>query len=507
MTVYAQPGKGEALVSFKPRYENWIGGEWVPPVKGGYFENVSPVTGKVFCEVARGTSEDIDLALDAAHKAAPSWGKTSVAERANILNRIADRIEENLEMLAVAETWDNGKPVRETLAADMPLAVDHFRYFAGAIRAQEGTLSQIDDNTTAYHFHEPLGVVGQIIPWNFPILMATWKLAPALAAGNAVVLKPAEQTPASILVLAELIADLLPAGVLNIVNGFGVEAGKPLASSKRIRKIAFTGETTTGRLIMQYASQNLIPVTLELGGKSPNIFFADVAAQDDAFYDKALEGFNMFALNQGEVCTCPSRALVQDSIYDSFMSDALARTAAMVQGNPLDTSTMVGAQASNDQLEKILSYMDIAGQEGAKVLAGGKRNMLDGDLAGGYYVEPTVFEGTNNMRIFQEEIFGPVVSVTRFSDYGEALSIANDTLYGLGAGVWSRDGNTAYRAGRDIQAGRVWVNNYHAYPAHAAFGGYKSSGIGRENHAMMLDHYQQTKNLLVSYAESKQGFF
>ena len=507
MTVYAQPGQGEALVSFKPRYENWIGGEWVAPVKGGYFENVSPVTGKVFCEVARGTSEDIDLALDAAHKAAPSWGKTSVAERASILNRIADRIEENLEMLAVAETWDNGKPVRETLAADMPLAVDHFRYFAGAIRAQEGTLSQIDDNTTAYHFHEPLGVVGQIIPWNFPILMATWKLAPALAAGNAVVLKPAEQTPASILVLAELIADLLPAGVLNIVNGFGVEAGKPLASSKRIRKIAFTGETTTGRLIMQYASQNLIPVTLELGGKSPNIFFADVAARDDAFYDKALEGFNMFALNQGEVCTCPSRALVQESIYDSFMSDALARTAAMVQGNPLDTNTMVGAQASNDQLEKILSYMDIAGQEGAKVLAGGKRNVLDGDLAGGFYVEPTVFEGTNNMRIFQEEIFGPVVSVTRFSDYGEAMAIANDTLYGLGAGVWSRDGNTAYRAGRDIQAGRVWVNNYHAYPAHAAFGGYKSSGIGRENHAMMLDHYQQTKNLLVSYAESKQGFF
>ncbi|WP_066296237.1 acetaldehyde dehydrogenase ExaC [Arthrobacter luteolus] len=507
MTVYAQPGQSDALVSFKPRYENWIGGEWVAPVKGGYFENVSPVTGKIFCEVARGTSEDIDLALDAAHKAAPSWGKTSVAERANILNRIADRIEDNLEMLAVAETWDNGKPVRETLAADMPLAVDHFRYFAGAIRAQEGSISQLDDNTTAYHYHEPLGVVGQIIPWNFPILMATWKLAPALAAGNAVVLKPAEQTPASILVLMELIADLLPAGVLNVVNGFGVEAGKPLASSKRIRKIAFTGETTTGRLIMQYASQNLIPVTLELGGKSPNIFFADVAARDDAFYDKALEGFNMFALNQGEVCTCPSRALVQESIYDSFMSDALARTGQMIQGNPLDTNTMVGAQASNDQLEKILSYMDIAGQEGAKVLAGGQRNILGGDLAGGYYVEPTVFEGTNNMRIFQEEIFGPVVSVTRFSDYGEALTIANDTLYGLGAGVWSRDGNTAYRAGRDIQAGRVWVNNYHAYPAHSAFGGYKSSGIGRENHSMMLDHYQQTKNLLVSYAESKQGFF
>ncbi|MET4058717.1 aldehyde dehydrogenase [Arthrobacter sp. UYP6] len=507
MTVYAQPGTEGAKLSFKPRYENWIGGEWVAPVKGGYFENVSPITGKVFCEVARGTSEDIDLALDAAHKAAPSWGKTSVAERAQVLNRIADRIEENLELLAVAETWDNGKPVRETLAADMPLAVDHFRYFAGAVRAQEGTLSQIDDNTTAYHFHEPLGVVGQIIPWNFPILMAVWKLAPALAAGNAIVLKPAEQTPASIMVLMELIADILPAGVLNVVNGFGVEAGKPLASSKRIRKIAFTGETTTGRLIMQYASQNLIPVTLELGGKSPNIFFADVAQEDDAFYDKALEGFNMFALNQGEVCTCPSRALVQDSIYDSFMSDALARTAQMIQGNPLDTNTMVGAQASNDQLEKILSYMDIAHQEGAKVLTGGERLSLDGDLAGGFYVKPTVFEGTNNMRIFQEEIFGPVVSVTRFSDYGEALAIANDTLYGLGAGVWARNGNIAYRAGRDIQAGRVWVNNYHAYPAHAAFGGYKSSGIGRENHAMMLDHYQQTKNLLVSYAENKQGFF
>ncbi|MBP3035121.1 aldehyde dehydrogenase family protein [Arthrobacter sp. zg-ZUI100] len=507
MTVYAQPGTEGSKYSFKPRYENWIGGEWVPPVKGGYFENVSPVTGQVFCEVARGTSEDIDLALDAAHKAAPSWGKSSVAERALILNRIADRIEENLELLAVAEVWDNGKPIREVLAADLPLAVDHFRYFAGAIRAQEGTLSQLDDNTTAYHFHEPLGVVGQIIPWNFPILMAVWKLAPALAAGNAVVLKPAEQTPASIMVLMELISDLLPAGVLNVVNGFGVEAGKPLASSPRIRKIAFTGETTTGRLIMQYASQNLIPVSLELGGKSPNIFFADVAQENDAFYDKALEGFNMFALNQGEVCTCPSRALVQDSFYDSFMSDALARTAQIIQGNPLDTNTMVGAQASNDQLEKILSYMDIANQEGAKVLTGGERLMLDGDLAGGFYVKPTVFEGTNNMRIFQEEIFGPVVSVARFSDYGEAMTLANDTLYGLGAGVWSRNGNIAYRAGRDIQAGRVWVNNYHAYPAHSAFGGYKSSGIGRENHAMMLDHYQQTKNLLVSYAENKQGFF
>ncbi len=507
MTVYAQPGQDGSKVSFKPRYENWIGGEWAPPIKGQYFENISPVTGKAFCEVARGTAEDIELALDAAHKAAPAWGKTSVAERASVLNRIADRMEENLEMLAVAEAWDNGKPVRETLAADMPLAIDHFRYFASAIRAQEGHLSQLDEDMTAYHYHEPLGVVGQIIPWNFPILMATWKLAPAIAAGNAVVLKPAEQTPSSILVLMELISDILPAGVVNVVNGFGVEAGKPLASSKRIRKIAFTGETTTGRLISQYASQNLIPVTLELGGKSPNIFFSDVADRNDSFYDKALEGFALFALNQGEVCTCPSRALVQGSIYDSFMADAIARVEKMVQGNPLDTDTQVGAQASNDQLEKILSYMDIGAQEGAKVLIGGERNMLDGDLAEGYYVKPTVFEGTNSMRVFQEEIFGPVVSVTRFDDYAEAMEIANDTLYGLGAGVWSRNGNVAYRAGREIQAGRVWVNNYHAYPAGAAFGGYKSSGIGRENHAMMLDHYQQTKNLLVSYSESKLGFF
>jgi aldehyde dehydrogenase len=507
MTVYAQPGQDGAKVSFKSRYDNWIGGEWVAPVKGRYFENVSPVTGKVFTEVARSTAEDIDLALDAAHKAAPGWGKTSVAERALIINRIADRIEENLELLAVAETWDNGKPIRETLAADLPLAVDHFRYFAGAIRAQEGSLSQIDDNTTAYHFHEPLGVVGQIIPWNFPILMATWKLAPALAAGNAVVLKPAEQTPASILVLAELIQDLLPAGVLNIVNGFGVEAGKPLASSPRIRKIAFTGETTTGRLIMQYASQNLIPVTLELGGKSPNIFFGDIADADDAFYDKSLEGFALFALNQGEVCTCPSRALIQESIYDKFLGDAVARTQQIIQGNPLDTATQIGAQASNDQLEKILSYMDIGKQEGAKILTGGARADLGGDLADGFYVQPTIFEGTNNMRIFQEEIFGPVVSVTRFADYKDAMHIANDTLYGLGAGVWSRNGNIAYRAGREIQAGRVWVNNYHAYPAHAAFGGYKSSGIGRENHHMMLEHYQQTKNMLVSYNENKLGFF
>jgi aldehyde dehydrogenase len=507
MATYAQPGQEGSIVSYKSRYENWIGGAWVPPVKGQYFENVSPVNGKVFCEVARSTAEDIELALDAAHAAAPAWGKTSVAERAVILNKIADRIEANLEMLAVGETWDNGKPVRETKAADLPLAVDHFRYFAGAIRAQEGHLSQLDDDTVAYHFHEPLGVVGQIIPWNFPLLMATWKLAPALAAGNAVVLKPAEQTPASIMLLIELVGDLLPPGVLNIVNGFGVEAGKPLASSSRIRKIAFTGETTTGRLIMQYASQNLIPVTLELGGKSPNIFFEDVLAADHAFQDKALEGFSMFALNQGEVCTCPSRALIQQSIYEPFLSAATDRTKKIVQGNPLDDDTMIGAQASNDQLEKILSYIEIGVQEGARVICGGERVDLGGDLSGGYYVAPTIFEGNNKMRIFQEEIFGPVVAVTGFTDYDDAMSIANDTLYGLGAGVWSRDTNTAYRAGRDIQAGRVWTNCYHAYPAHAAFGGYKSSGIGRENHSMMLDHYQQTKNLLVSYSPNALGFF
>jgi aldehyde dehydrogenase len=507
MPVFAQPGQPDAKVTYKSRYDNWIGGEYVAPVKGQYFENISPVNGKVFCEVARGTAEDIDLALDAAHKAAPAWGKTSPAERAVILNKIADRIEENLEMLAVGETWDNGKPVRETMAADLPLAVDHFRYFAGAIRAQEGHLSQIDDNTVAYHFQEPLGVVGQIIPWNFPILMAVWKLAPALAAGNAVVIKPAEQTPASIMLLMELIADLLPPGVVNVVNGFGTEAGAPLASSSRIRKIAFTGETTTGRLIMQMASQNLIPVTLELGGKSPNVFFEDVAIKDDAFYDKALEGFTMFALNQGEVCTCPSRALIQNSILEQFLPAATERTKSIKQGNPLDTDTMIGAQASNDQLEKILSYFEIGVQEGARIICGGERVDLGGDLSGGYYVAPTIFQGNNKMRVFQEEIFGPVVSVTGFEDYAEAIDIANDTLYGLGAAVWSRDTNTAYRAGRDIQAGRVWTNNYHAYPAHAAFGGYKSSGIGRENHLMMLDHYQQTKNLLVSYSENAQGFF
>ena len=502
-----EPGQFGTRKIFRSRYDNFIGGQWVAPAAGRYFENLTPITGKLLCEVARSDATDIDRALDAAHAAKAAWGRTSPAERAQVLNRIADRMEANLELLATAETWDNGKPIRETMAADLPLAIDHFRYFAACVRAQEGSVAEIDHQTYAYHFHEPLGVVGQIIPWNFPLLMAAWKLAPALAAGNCVVLKPAEQTPAGILVWADLIGDLLPPGVLNVVNGFGLEAGKPLATSTRIAKIAFTGETSTGRLIMQYAAQNLIPVTLELGGKSPNVFFADVAAKDDAFFDKAIEGFVMFALNQGEVCTCPSRALVQESVYDRFMERALARVAAIKQGNPLDPQTMIGAQASQEQLEKILSYMEIGRAEGAKVLAGGERAHLEGDLAGGYYVRPTVFLGENKMRVFQEEIFGPVVSVTTFKDEDEALAIANDTLYGLGAGVWSRDMNTAFRMGRGIQAGRVWTNCYHAYPAHAAFGGYKQSGVGRENHKMMLDHYQQTKNLLVSYSESKLGFF
>lgn len=504
--IYAKPGTEGSIVSYADRYDNFIGGQWTAPVEGRYFENPSPVDGQTFCRVARSSAADVELALDAAHAAADAWGATAAGERANILNKIADRIEANLEPLAVAETWDNGKPVRETLAADLPLAVDHFRYFAGAIRAQEGGVSEIDADTIAYHFHEPLGVVGQIIPWNFPILMATWKLAPALAAGNAVVLKPAEQTPASILKVVELIADLLPPGVLNVVNGFGVETGKPLASSPRVAKVAFTGETTTGRLIMQYASENIIPVTLELGGKSPNIFLPDVMAADDAFLDKAVEGFVMFALNQGEVCTCPSRALIHSSIYDEFMARCLERTKAIVSGNPLDTETMIGAQASNDQYEKIMSYIDIGRKEGAEVLTGGTARKVDG-LADGYYVEPTILKGSNDMRVFQEEIFGPVVAVTTFDSTEQALELANDTLYGLGAGVWTRDGNTAYRLGRGIKAGRVWTNCYHAYPAHAAFGGYKKSGIGRENHRMMLDHYQQTKNLLVSYSPNKQGFF
>ena len=505
--IYAAPGAAGAKIAYKPRYDNFIGGQWVPPVKGQYFDVLTPISGTVYTQAARSGAEDIELALDAAHAAADKWGRTPAGERANLLLRIADRIEANLELLAYAETVDNGKPMRETLAADLPLAVDHFRYFAGCVRAQEGALSEIDEHTVAYHLHEPLGVVGQIIPWNFPLLMATWKLAPALGAGNCVVLKPAESTPISILILMELLADLLPPGVVNVVNGFGREAGMPLASSRRIAKIAFTGSTSTGRVIAQAAANSLIPATLELGGKSPNIFFADVADHDDAFFDKAIEGLVMFALNQGEVCTCPSRALIHESIYDQFMARALQRVAAIKQGNPLDTDTMIGAQASQEQLTKILTYLDLGKQEGAEVLAGGGRAQQAGDLAGGYYVQPTLFKGHNKMRIFQEEIFGPVLAVTTFKDEAEALAIANDTLYGLGAGVWSRNGNVAYRMGRAIKAGRVWTNCYHAYPAHAAFGGYKESGIGREGHRVVLEHYQQTKNLLVSYSESKLGFF
>ncbi len=492
---------------FKTRYDNFIGGQWVTPKSGQYMPNVSPVTGQVVCEVARSNAADIEAALDAAHAARRRWGATSATERSNILLKIADRIEANLEAIAIAETWDNGKPLRETLAADIPLAIDHFRYFAGAIRAQEGSIGQIDNDTVAYHFHEPLGVVGQIIPWNFPILMAAWKLAPALAAGNCVVLKPAEQTPASLMFLMQFIEDLLPPGVLNIVNGTGLEAGAPLAASPRIAKIAFTGSTPVGKAIMRAAADNLTNITLELGGKSPNVFFADVMNEDDEFLDKALEGFALFALNQGEVCTCPSRALIQESIYDRFMEKALKRVEAIIAGDPRATNTMIGAQASKQQYDKISSYLEIGRKEGAKVLTGGSVNSFGGDLANGFYIQPTIFEGHNKMRVFQEEIFGPVVSVTTFKTLEEAIEISNDTVFGLGAGVWSRDMNTAYRAGRGIEAGRVWTNCYHAYPAGAAFGGYKQSGIGRENHKMMLDHYQETKNLLVSYNPNKLGFF
>jgi aldehyde dehydrogenase len=494
-------------IAIRPRYDNFIGGQWVAPVKGEYFDNISPVNGQVVCKVARSSAEDIELALDAAHKAKDAWGRTSLAERGLILNRIADRIEEKLPLLALVETIDNGKPIRETTHADLPLVVDHFRYFGGVIRAQQGSICEIDENTVAYHYHEPLGVVGQIIPWNFPVLMAAWKLAPALAAGNCVVLKPAEQTPMGIMVLMDIIGDLLPPGVVNVVNGFGLEAGKPLATSKRIAKIAFTGETSTGRLIMQYASENLIPVTLELGGKSPNIFFSDVMAADDEFLDKALEGFTMFALNQGEVCTCPSRALIHESIYERFMEKAVERVQKIKRGSPLDPETMIGAQASSEQMEKILGYIRIGQEEGAQLITGGERGRPGGELDQGFYVEPTVLKGNNSMRIFQEEIFGPVLAVTTFKDDEDAIRIANDTSFGLGAGVWTRDGNRAYRAGRAIQAGRVWTNCYHLYPAHAAFGGYKQSGIGRETHLMMLDHYQQTKNLLVSYSPRALGFF
>ncbi|RAV31668.1 acetaldehyde dehydrogenase ExaC [Corynebacterium heidelbergense] len=506
MTVYADPGTDGAIVTFKKRYENYIGGQWVPPAEGRYLDNVTPITGEVFCQVPRSTAVDIDRALDAAHSAKAGWAATCVADRAAVLLQIADVLEQNLESLAVAESWDNGKAVRETLAADLPLAVDHFRYYAGAIRAQEDRTSQINENLVAYHFHEPLGVVGQIIPWNFPILMAAWKIAPALAAGNCIVLKPAEQTPASILLVVELIEDLLPAGVLNVVNGLGEEAGAALTASERVDKIAFTGSTEIGKVINRAAADKLIPVTLELGGKSPSVFFKDVMDLDDAFRKKCVEGLAMFALNQGEVCTCPSRALVHEDIAEEFLDLAIAKVRGIRTGNPLDTDVMMGAQASQEQMDKITGYLQSGPEEGAEVLTGGGISDIS-ERSGGFYIEPTIFKGTNNMRLFQEEIFGPVLAVTTFRDFDEAIRIANDTEYGLGAGVWTRNGTAAYKAGRAIQSGRVWINNYHSYPAHAAFGGYKKSGLGRETHLMMLDHYQQTKNLLWSYDDEPTGLF
>ncbi len=505
--IYAKPNSADAVVAFSSQYENYIGGQWVAPVDGNYFDNTTPVTGEVFCKIPRSNDKDINLALDAAHKAKESWGKTSVTERSNLLLKIANRIEDNMEQLAVAETWDNGKAVRETLNADIPLVVDHFRYFAGCIRAQEGSIGDIDEHTVAYHFYEPLGVVGQIIPWNFPLLMAAWKLAPALAAGNCVVLKPAEQTPASILKLMEIIGDLIPPGVLNVVNGYGAEAGQALATSKRIAKIAFTGSTPVGAHILKCAAENIIPSTVELGGKSPNVYFEDVMQQSDEFIDKCVEGAVLAFFNQGEVCTCPSRLLVQESIYDEFIAKVIERTKKIKRGNPLDTETMVGAQASQEQFDKIMSYFSIGRDEGAQVLIGGDAERFDNDLNKGFYIQPTLLKGNNQMRVFREEIFGPVVSVTTFKDEAEAIAIANDTEFGLGAGLWTRDMNRAYRMGRAIEAGRVWTNCYHHYPAHAAFGGYKKSGVGRETHKMMLEHYQQTKNLLVSYSDSALGFF
>jgi len=505
--IYSEPGQENALVNFRSQYQNFIGGEWQAPVKGQYLQNISPVNGEVFCEVPRSSAEDIELALDAAHNAKIQWGKTSPTERSNTLLKIADRIEQNLEKLAVAETWDNGKAVRETLAADIPLAADHFRYFAGCIRAQEGSTAEIDEHTVSYHFHEPLGVVGQIIPWNFPILMAAWKLAPALAAGNCIVLKPAEQTPASILVLMECIEDLLPAGVLNVVNGLGKEAGEALATSTRIAKIAFTGSTPVGSHILSCAAKNIIPSTVELGGKSPNLYFEDVMNFEDSYLSKCIEGLVLAFFNQGEVCTCPSRAIIHESIYSDFINLVVDRASKIQRGHPLDTDTQIGAQASAQQFDKIMSYIDLGRKEGAKVLLGGEQASVGNGLEKGFYIQPTLFKGQNNMRIFQEEIFGPVVGVTTFKNDEEALTIANDVDYGLGAGVWTRDMNRAYRMGREIQAGRVWTNCYHHYPAHAAFGGYKKSGVGRETHKIALEHYQQTKNMLVSYSTDPLGFF
>ena len=505
--LYAMPNTDNALHTFSPRYENYIGGEWTVPNNGQYFDNLSPINGSVLCQVARSSQADLDRALDAAHAAADAWGNTSVTERSNLLLKIADRIEANLEMLAYVETCDNGKSIRETLNADIPLLADHFRYFAGCLRAQEGTTADIDANTMSYHFHEPLGVVGQIIPWNFPLLMAGWKLAPALAAGNCVILKPAEQTPCSIMILMELVGDLLPSGVVNILNGYGSEIGEALASSPRIAKIAFTGSTPVGHLILGNAAKNLIPSTVELGGNSPNIYFEDIMQQESDYIDKCAEGLLLGFFNQGEVCTCPSRALVQESIYDEFIAKVLERAKNIVQGNPLNTETMVGAQASEEQFNKIMSYMDVARSENAEFLMGGQAATVDSDIAGGFYVQPTLLVGNNSMRIFQEEIFGPTLGITTFKDEAEALAIANDTEFGLGAGVWTRDSNRVFRMSRGIKAGRVWVNCYHAYPAHAAFGGYKKSGIGRETHKMALEHYQQTKNVLISHDINPLGFF
>ena len=504
---YVPPGQPDSVVPVEARYENFIGGKWIAPTDGKYRVDLTPATAGRITEVPHSTPADIELALDAAHAAKDAWGEMPAAGRAEVLNAIADAVEKNKEMLAVAESWENGKPVRETLAADVPLVVDHFRYFAAAARAEEGRSTEIEKDLVAYHFREPLGVVGQIIPFNFPLLMAAWKLAPALAAGNCSVIKPASPTPWSILKLMETIEDVLPPGVINVVNGPGGQIGKALATNPRIAKISFTGETVTGRLIMQYAAQNLIPSTVELGGKSPNIFFGDVMARDDEFLDKAVEGLLLYAFNKGEVCTCPSRALIQEDIYDEFMARCLDRIAAIRQGNPLDTETQLGPQVSADQLEKIASYVQIGRDEGAEVLTGGERAAVGGEFADGYYFQPTILRGDNKMRVFQEEIFGPVLAATTFRDDAEALAIANDTLYGLGAGVWTRDGTRAYQMGRAIKAGRVWTNCYHQYPAGAAFGGYKISGIGRENHRMMLDHYSQTKNLLVSYSAKPLGLF